>query len=174
MLRAVEEWTEEPAVEAGDDTVTAAVRSRDGASARLVEDAHGERIELRDRRDRLLFEYRPETGKSVLSVPAGDLELRAPAGSIELAAGHDVRIRARRRLRAEGEEVKLVATRLETVADRIFEKARDVYRRVESLHQLEAGRARTLVRGAFYLLGKRTYLEGEEAVKIDAERIDLG
>lgn len=171
-----------------------AVVTRDGAAARLVEEEGRERLEVRDRRGRLLFEYDPESGRGALSVPAGDLELRAPEGRIDLQAGRGIRLESpRMSLEAERAEVdfsetvyrgeRLSATlnlaelflgKLATTASRILEKARDVYREVEKLHQLKAGRARELVSGSHYVKARRTYHYAEGTVKIDGQEIHLG
>jgi hypothetical protein len=57
-----------------------------GASA-LVRD---DRIEVRDPKGRLLFEYDAGTGRGSLTMPTGDLALHAPEGNIELVAGAKV------------------------------------------------------------------------------------
>ena len=77
-------------------TTARRLEARDGASARLVERNGAESLELRDAKNRLLFEYLPETGRCVLTVPEGDLALHAPRGNIDLLAGKDVQCQGRR------------------------------------------------------------------------------
>ncbi len=60
-----------------------------GASA-LVD---GDRIEVRDPKGRLLFDYDAVTGRGSLTMPAGDLALHAPQGNIDIIAGGAVRCR---------------------------------------------------------------------------------
>jgi len=70
------------------------VEASNGVAAQVVKAANGERIEVRDADANLVFEYDVESGRTVLSVPAGDLELRAPSGNIDLVAGKALRCRA--------------------------------------------------------------------------------
>lgn len=77
-------------------TAARRLETRKGASAALVEKDGEESIELRDAEDRLLFEYRPESGRCTLTVPQGDLALQAPRGNIELLAGKEVRCSGRK------------------------------------------------------------------------------
>jgi len=53
-----------------------------------------EYIRVRDKRDRILFEYHPETEKGMLTMPAGDLSLRAPQGNIDIVPGGAIRCMA--------------------------------------------------------------------------------
>lgn len=69
---------------------------------------------------------------------------------------------------------KLIADRLETMAESVVEKARNVYRTVEQLSQLKAGRVRTLVASTFYFRSRKAFLHSEEDYKIKAEKIHLG
>ncbi|MGH0035851.1 MAG: DUF3540 domain-containing protein [Myxococcota bacterium] len=71
--------------------VAPTIESRHGARARIVEHEGGERLEVIDPEGRLVFEYDPASGRSTLSVPDGDLALRAPHGRIDLAAAEGVR-----------------------------------------------------------------------------------
>ncbi len=98
--------------------------------------------------------------------------LTALADRADLALG-DARL-ASERLRAEVKDGKLVATRLETAADRIFEQARNVFRTVDDLHQLTAGRTRSLVHGGAQLKAGHVSIEADEDVKIDGKAIHLG
>ncbi len=178
------------------------VTSREGASARLVETDGGERIEVRDAEDRLIFDYRPDAGRAVLSMPAGDLALSAPNGNIDLVSGKAIRARAGeavalegpklrvagergefligeatyrgRRLSATVETAKVVLDRLETVASRLVERAKNVYRHVENLNQIKAGRMRSLVQGAHHQKAGRMSIKADDDVKVDGRRIHLG
>ncbi|AUX31882.1 MULTISPECIES: DUF3540 domain-containing protein [Sorangium] len=80
----------------GDEAAPASERrltTRSGASAAVSTDGERERIEVRDPAGRLVFEYRPDLGRGLLSVPAGDLALAAPQGNIDLVAGGAIRCR---------------------------------------------------------------------------------
>jgi len=69
---------------------------------------------------------------------------------------------------------KLIADKLETMAVSVIEKARNVYRTVEQLSQLKAGRVRTLVASTFYFRTRKAFIHSEEDYKIKAEKIHLG
>lgn len=160
--------------------------ARGGASVAIAQRDGAERIEVRDAQQRLVFELDPATGRTVLSVPAGDLAIRA-AGDVDIHAGGTVRCRGDERVALEGGArdrrstltlgsglAELVASRVETVADRLFEKARSVFRRVEDLHQLRAGRSRTVVTDGFHVKSGHAVLECDEEMKIDGKTIHLG
>jgi hypothetical protein len=81
------------AVEAASQS-NARVVARDGSSALRVVDGEDERLQIQDRQGRLLFEYRPQSGTAVVSVPEGDLQIRAPGGNIDLVSGRALRLSA--------------------------------------------------------------------------------
>lgn len=64
--------------------------------------------------------------------------------------------------------------RYELTAQRLVEKSRDAFREVTDLLQTRAGRARTLVRGAFALHSRRTVMMSKKDTTIDGQRILLG
>jgi hypothetical protein len=206
--------------------------ARGGARARLHVASGAEAIQVLDAQDRMIFEYRPEDGGGAITMPLGDLALRAPQGDIVLEAGHrlhcragaEVELEASSRIRltagqsqsdeqaelcllersaklkthtfdltavranlrvveaeylgvalnATLERVRLVTGKLEHLAERVIERAVDVYREVRGLCQLKAGRVRTLVEEDHYTKSKRTYLLAEEDVMIDGDKIRLG
>jgi hypothetical protein len=78
--------------------------------------------------------------------------------------------------RIEGtfERASLVIGRLETVARTVVEKARNVYRTVEKLAQLKAGRVRTVVDGSHVVRARKTTVHADEDVRIQANKIHLG
>jgi hypothetical protein len=78
------------------------------------------------------------------------------------------------KLHARLESALMVVDRLETVAKRILEKAVNVYRRVDELHQLRAGRVRTHVEGAHLVQADTSEHRTRGPVRIDGERIELG
>ncbi len=160
--------------------------SRTGASIAIAERDGGERIEVRDVGGRLVFELDPVTGRTVVTVPQGDLVLSA-GGNVEIAAGGTVRCRGtegvtletgagarRTRLSLAAGLAEIVASRVETVADRLFEKARSVFREVDDLHQLRAGRSRTVVKDGLHQKSGYAVLECDEEMKIDGKTIHLG
>jgi hypothetical protein len=156
-----------------------------GASVTIAERGGRERIEVRDAQQRLVFELDPVSGRTVLSVPAGDLSIAA-AGDVDIRAGGTVRCRGAEvaleagaghtasRLSLRAGLAELVASRVETVADRLFEKARSAFRQVEDLHQLRAGRSRTVVAAGFHVKSGHTSIESDDEVRIDGKAIHLG
>jgi hypothetical protein len=78
------------------------------------------------------------------------------------------------RLDATLHETKLAAKRIERVAERLFERARTVFRKTEELDQLEAGRTRTIVEEGHLVRAGHASLVAKEEVTIDGERIHLG
>jgi Protein of unknown function (DUF3540) len=199
MLRAVHPSSQEGS--AAD--AAPCVRTADGASARVAVVEGREQLELRDREGRLLFAYDAESGRGVLSIPVGDLELEAPNGDVVLRAGRRVRLQGGRELelragrlavsageaelrlgetRFVGERfdgvlrrAKLSAEKLETVAGRLLERAVNVYRQVQRLHQLKAGRVRTLVEGSYHVKsGDGVFIKSDEIAQIDGKQVHLG
>jgi hypothetical protein len=118
------------------------------------------------------FWIRGESGGGVeLRLREGDLTLSAP-GRIVLRAG-EVETEAEV-VRTSAREVCVEAGRMEVSATRIVERAEDTYRHVDGLAELQAGRARTLVDGAFQLAAKRTTVQSDEDTIIDGKRVLLG
>lgn len=78
--------------------------------------------------------------------------------------------------RIEGafERARLVAGRVESVARTVIEKAGNVYRSVENLAQLRAGRVRTLVEGSHVCRARKATLYAQEDVRVQADKIHLG
>jgi hypothetical protein len=76
------------------------------------ERAETERVNVRDKHGRLLFEYDPETDRAVLHVPDGDLAIQAPAGALRLCARDGVHVESEGRVRvSSGREVELEVSR---------------------------------------------------------------
>src|SRR2546423_1794082 len=68
------------------------VRTSDGTSAHLEDEGGGERLRVRNGDGCLLFEYDPRTKNTVVSVPDGDLELRAESGAVQVRARDGIEI----------------------------------------------------------------------------------
>jgi hypothetical protein len=161
-----------------------------GASVTLREQA----FELRDRHGRLVFEYDADTGHGSLSMPEGDLCLKAPRGNIELQAAGTLRLGAKHvamtgeraditfadatyravRLNAAVEQAHVVLGHLEQVASSVLLRARRVVRQIEGLEHTTAGRIRSLVQGAYSLKAGRAAIIADDEVKLDGARIELG
>ena len=147
--------------------------SRDGATAAVVREEQGDVITVRDKRGRLLFELREGVGVVSIVVAEGDLELRADQGKVRIVGAEGIELESRAiSLRAE-RLVQSVQV-LETHAGRILERAKDVYRDVESLSQLRAGQVRIVAKHSFRALAERLRFKARKDVKLDGEQIYLG
>lgn len=192
MMRAV---TSLPEPVDAEETTPAKVVSKDGASAEVREVEGGERLRITDREGAMLLEYDPATGRAVLNVPAGNLVLSAPRGDVDIVAGGRVRLHGDREVALSGargafafgeatlssmraslnvESARAVFGRVETVATEIVQRAKNVFRRVEEVDDLSAGRQRSVIRGSYSLRSERVTMRAEDDVKIDGERIRLG
>ena len=173
-----------------------------GASASVVDTTDGQAIAVHDPAGRLVFEYQPDTGRTVVNVPTGDLVLAAPDGDIELVSGQAIRCRSETeldlsaphlnataergtfliadttfqgvRLATTLEEARLVLGRLHSLVDRSVERVRNAFRTVEKLYQVKAGRMRTVVEDSYSVRGGHASLKADKDVRIDGEKIHLG
>jgi hypothetical protein len=82
-----------------------------GASATLHGEAGAEAIALHDPAGRLVVEYDPTSGRTVICVPAGDLEIRAPEGAIRLESRDGVSMRSDAAVLIEGRRGVALAAR---------------------------------------------------------------
>lgn len=105
------------------------------------------------------------TGKTTFTAP-GDIEFRAPRGSIDLTSAKGLRIRSHR--------VRIVSDEIELVARTISEKFDSARRWVKEAFQLRAGRVRTIVDSTYRVKAKRIVERAEGDVKIDGKKIHLG
>lgn len=121
---------------------------------------------------------------SASATPVSALQLSAQRASL---SGQTCEIKARQAdiqaedTRFEGESVtatfarsKLVTERLETVAKRIFQRAVNIFCRVENLQQTQAGKVRTVVTEDYYLKAEHTDIHADKDIKINGDRIYLG
>ncbi len=181
LRRLTSEVTEEPA-----DTAVARLVARSGVRAELRGAGAGESLRVLDAAGNLLFEHRPGEGLTVISVPSGDLELRAPMGSVRVVAGKRVEVRAAeadvkvtearfsaRQLVSTVDRVREVVGVLETRAERVIERAKNVYRDVEELSQTRAGRVKLIAERTVHVLGQRVLVRAADDVKIKGEKVHL-
>ena len=117
------------------------------------------------------------TVQAAISVQERRIELSGPHVCVSAERG-DVRMEdasfAGRRAVVRYRQAKVVAERIETLADTFIERAKNVYRTVERLSQLKAGRLRTLVDSTFHLKARRAIVTSDEDCKITAAQIHLG
>jgi hypothetical protein len=137
----------------------APLRTPSGASVVVGQSAGEEVIQVHSKQGALALEYHPASGKTIVNVETGDLEFVARQGSI---AFHSAR------------KISFVAHRLETVAETVVSKARNFYRTIEELTQLQTGRLRVLVKGNCHLKARDVFLKAEQDFKVDGQQIHLG
>jgi len=77
-------------------------------------------------------------------------------------------------LRSSFKRAVIALDRLESTADVVVSRARNVYQSVQELLQQQAGNLRTLVAGSAQLRAREVTHRAEEAYKIRAEKIHLG
>jgi hypothetical protein len=116
-------------------------------------------VQVHSPRGELVLEYHPDSGKTRVNVPQGDLEFITKNGNISFQSAR---------------KISFTACRLETLADTVVSKAKNVYRTVEELTQLQTGRLRTLVKGSWLAKSKNAFLKADEDFKVDGEQIHLG
>lgn len=114
-------------------------------------------------------------GTSVALAPAG-LDVRGPAVDVASERGalrvEEVTLRAVR-VETSIERLEHIVGVVQVEADRVIERARRVYREVEELSHLRAGRIRAIAEGAMHLMSKRVVMKADEDVAIKGEKIHL-
>ena len=136
-----------------------ALTSSSGANAVLAQSSGAEVLRVNSKKGELVLEYHPETGKTRVNIEQGDLEFIARTGSISFHAA---------------KTISFAAHRLETVAETVVAKAKNLYRTVEELTQLQTGRLRILVQKTCHLKARNANLVAEEDFKVDGKQIHLG
>jgi hypothetical protein len=143
---------------------------------------------------RFSLEQDEVSGKTILSVPEGDLDLCSDKGSIRLQAAKHIELSSQQfsldsakaefnvletryqgvRLSASIAQSKLFLGKLNTTVGRLIEKAKNAYRQVDNLNQVKAGRMRTLIKGSYHLKGESINQKADKDVRIDGDKINLG
>lgn len=77
-------------------------------------------------------------------------------------------------LQGQIERIKLIGQACDSVFDRVSQKVKRSYRRVEELEQLRAGQLSYFVKKLMSLRGKYSVLTAEEDVRIDGDKILMG
>jgi len=152
-------------------------------------------LEVRDPLGKKILEYDPDSGRMVLHLPAGKLEVSSTHEGIELVTSSSLRIRAGGTLmlqgaalevdvpRAELRAQEVVASarnaafswgKLEQTVGRFFQWAKSVYVRIEEVLHTRAGRIRTQVAEESIVEAREIRLRSAQDVKIQGETIHLG
>jgi hypothetical protein len=120
----------------------------------------------------------------VTAAPESKLQLTAQAVTLSAPTCN---IKARQanllaeQTKVEGESLtatlsrsRLVIERLETVAGRVIQRAKDAFYLVENLQQTQAKKVRTQVSEDYYLKSGHTDIQADNDVKINGNKIHLG
>lgn len=109
-----------------------------------------------------------KTRKMHLTAPV--LELTAQRAQLFL---QETRVAGKKLLGCIG-DVQLISRKIESVADTVMARAKNVYRTISELSQLKAGRQRTLVETTSHVKAGKTIMKSETDFKVKAEKIHLG
>lgn len=71
-------------------------------------------------------------------------------------------------------KTRFVVDKVEFVFGQVIERTKNVYRTIEKLLEVKAGRMRTIVNGTNEIKGKRLRIYGDDSVKIQGDKIHLG
>jgi hypothetical protein len=120
----------------------------------------------------------------VTAAPESKLQLTAQAATLAAPTCH---INAKQanllaeHTKFEGESLtatlsrsRLVIERLETIAGRVLQRAKDVFYRVENLQHTQAKSIRTTASTDYYLKSKHADIQAKDDIKINGDKIHLG
>jgi hypothetical protein len=168
--------------------------SKGGAYATVSRSPEQQTLQVFSARNELLFEYDEVKRHVRINVEYGDLEFVTRNGDIVFSSARDVLIQGAS-IRVSGErgdvqlenttisgdhllahykEVRFISDRCEAAFHTLTEKAKNVFRVVEQLAQIKAGRIRTLVDSTYFFKAKKAFVKSDEDYKIRAEKIHLG
>lgn len=174
------------------------VETRSGASAAVDRDT----IVVRDPSGEIVVTYDAATGSATIVAPRGDLNLQSRKGSVRIAAAKELELTSGTRTFVQSELLELAAAtsrlktgfadlaaeavrvaspgivvgvgRLQLDAQRVMQRAIEVYQQVEGVIETRAGRVRTLVKGATQVFSKSTSVVSEQDTFVDGRRVLLG
>jgi hypothetical protein len=138
----------------------------------------GQSIEVRSRSD-IRFGIISALGKMLSSMTVQRRSIGLQSPEIQMASQRgDFQIEeteySGRSVWGRFSTVRLAADKVETLAQNIIAKAKNIYQTVEELTQLRTGRLRTLVKSTYHMKSKNAYLNAEDDFKIKADSIHLG
>lgn len=109
-------------------------------------------------------------GGSAISMTSPKLEMRAASGSIAI----DQLMFLGKRVMAEAGKVVVAARELDTLADRVVQRAKRVFRFVEDVDQTQAGTVDIRANSLLGLRGENAIVSARVMTKVDADQIHLG
>lgn len=155
----------------GREAFVLAVLERESTSVTLATDGP---LTLRAREGRITLAAQDgvelASGKDVSLSAAEEVRVRAPAGNVVL----DRLSYAGSLVAAEVTKVKVLAEQLDSVAARIWQRAKRVYRSVEELDSLKAEKADWSVKSTLSVHADNAVVTANELVKVDGEQIHIG
>lgn len=131
----------------------------------------------RDLKQRAARVVETSAGDTKWSVTPNSAKLVADHAELEAKTSHVVTGAARvvaQHIVTTAQRVATSVDKYELTATRIVEKTQDAFREVMDLAETKAGRARTIVRGAFSLRARRTQMVSKEETKVDGKKVLLG
>ena len=172
------------------------------ATSCLVEPIVGDLVQLTSaERDAWVVAVLERDGGSGVLAWEGDLEVKLPRGRFVVAAAKGIELASNERVgvvarevevmartaaflveglsyagtvvRAEIEQVKVVATAIETKAERLLQRVKRAYRFAED-EQLRAERIDYVAKANMSLRGENTMMTAEKLVKLDGDQIHVG
>ncbi len=108
--------------------------------------------------------------RSSVSVRGEEVQVAGERGAISLKQA----TYSGESLSASVGRLRWIADRIESTAGVVIEQAKNVYRTVEQLSQMKAGRVRMLIASTLRIKAKNALVKAEEDYRVAAERIDLG
>ncbi len=183
-------------------TVNTSLEMADGAKAVKTNTVNGEIMQVFSKDGGIVFEYDTQTGRYRLHVPHGDLEVSTGTGDILFNAAKNIRFAAPESVIFDSNGIgmnaqngnfriektaftgteftgsirkaKLMMERMESIAETVIDKAKNIYQTVEELMQTRTGRMRTLINTSWHCKSKKAFLKSEDDFKIKGEKIYLG
>ncbi|BBO67183.1 hypothetical protein DSCA_11130 [Desulfosarcina alkanivorans] len=138
----------------------------------------GHRVALNGRHDLHMGVQDPNGGAGpTLSMKTRKMALAAPV--LDLTARRaqlflqETRIAGKKMIGRVG-DVRFIARKIESAADTVMARARNVYRTISELSQLKAGRQRTLIEKTSHMKARKTIMKSDQDFKVKAEKIHLG
>jgi len=120
----------------------------------------------------------------VTAAPESKLQLTPQAATLASPTCHINTKQANllaKHMKVEGESLtatlfrsRLVIERLETIAGRVLQRAKDVFCRVENLQHTQAKSIRTTASDDYYLKSNHADIQAKDDVKINGDKIHLG
>ena len=146
-----------------------------GTCATATRTASGQTLDVVSNTGELLFSYDAAAGKTIVYIPEGDLNVISKKGRIDFTAAGGISLSSPKPIEVTSmDSIRLTAKKLESVIGTILETAKNVYRHIEALSQVKAGRTRTLVKGTSHFTAENAYHKARGNYKIKAEKIHLG